>query len=216
MKTTLFTAAVLVAAGAVCAVAGELGETEVSARWLGIMPQRDQDWSSAGGIELQARFWSSENIGWAVSAGLENWAARYEFLEEWDEEGYSSLSVGGDLAALPAGVSVLFQPMLTEDMRIVAEIGLRYMLCSSDIVSAAYLEDSQGTDSFLDPVEVGNAVVGIAGLSFEGTIDDDIRLSVGLGYQFDIMPPAETVAGRDIGNTSFAGMALSIGVSWSF
>ncbi len=178
----------------------------------GLLPLKAGDWSGAGGVDVQLRFWKEPGFAVALSAGVEEWKAKREFYEERDAEGYFSMTVEGELLATPMGVSVLRRWPAGPFTFVILEAGLRYVFCRSDIRVETHLLDAHGDDWYRDAIIVDDTVVGRIGLSVEGEIAEEISFRGEIGFQKDLLRPSQTHLGHDIGATSLDAIGLGFGL----
>jgi len=207
---------IAVSIGATLACRAQSESSDLLIRFRGVHPSEEQDWDSGAGVELQARFWQSENVGFSLAAGIGSWDVVSEYLEEFDEYGYYSSVIEGDASVIPVGGSLWFRGAPSPAIKLTFEAGLRYLIVESDIYASAYLEDVDGTFSSYDRIEIDNALVSILGVHLEAQVSDSFALHAGLGYQHDLTGPEETVLGESLGETDFSGTLFTIGAAVKF
>jgi hypothetical protein len=183
-------------------------------RWLA--PGKDADWSSAAGVEVQARFWQAQRVGFALAAGCDSWNAVNDVIDRSDEEAYLHTSVSGDAIVVPVGLSMLYRSSVMEDMDLMLELGFRYMFVDSSIYSEAIYQDDAESKSLAGTVSIENSLVAVVGLNLEMKANDQLSVELGISQQFDLGKPHEKFTGKDIGETSFQGTSFTIGVVMSF
>lgn len=182
----------------------------------GVLPERSEDWDSAGQADVQFRFWHDEHVGVAVSAGLGGWTARDEYQERIDDYSIVATSVSGDATLVPVGASLLYRTPVSTHVSCILEGGVRYVFVSSGVTATVDYLDATGGYYEEGAIETENFMQGVVGLSMEGSITQPLRLVGSIGYQFDLTDPTERFAGESLGETSFSGAVFSIGLSWDF
>ena len=217
MKTRLKATAVgIIIIGMAFTSTGQSESSDLLVRFRGIGPSQDEDWDTAAGMEFQARFWQSETAGFSLAMGITSWDAVSEYLEEYDDFGYYSSVIEGDVSAIPVGGSLWFRSHPSPGLSLTLEAGLRYLIVESDIHTLAYYEDADGIFSADDIIEIDNALVSVFGLHLEAQVSDGFALQAGLGYQFDLTGPEETVLGESLGATDFSGGSFTLGAVVKF
>ncbi len=200
----------------ICAAANAAASADLVGRMHWLAPGKSEDWSSAAGVEMQARFWQGDRVGFAVAAGCDVWNAVNDVIEESDDTAYLYTSVSGDAVAVPVGLSMLYRAEMMEDMDLMLELGLRYMFVDSSVYSEAIYEDDTESVSLADTVSIDNGLVAIIGLNLEMKANEQLSVEVGIAQQFDLNRPREKFTGKDIGETSFRGTMFTLGVVMSF
>jgi hypothetical protein len=203
---------VALAAGA---LAGEPWSDTV-VRYRGIAPSETMDWSYASGIEAQIRFWGPRNRGIALTVGYDMWTAAGEFLEEEDEYGYYSVLVSGHTALMPVGASLLHRMDLGEFVSLTFEGGLRYVFVESSVNVETEYEDDYEYSYNRDTLEADDTYVAIAALHMEAEWAEDLLITGGVGYQFDLGESNERLLGEDLGTTSYQGLFANVGLVMKF
>jgi hypothetical protein len=215
MNRTMALALSVLTVAALRAEAGQ-PDPEWVVRAEGLGPSRGRDWSSAGGMEAQFRYWSTEHSGVALCAGYSRWNAVEEYLEDDDGASFVAVSISGRTMLAPVGVSLLYATDADCPFRLVLEGGLRYAFADSRIlVEGAYADDAR-SGYVSDTVKVGDTLLGVLGLDVEMALSREARLTAGLGYQADLVEPTETAFGSVLGETSFEAVTARIGLSLSF
>lgn len=189
---------------------------DVMTRFQAFMPQTSEDWETGGGIELQARFWSSESFGTALCLGFDSWTAKSEYSESSDEFGTTTTSIYGNVGMIPVGVSVLYRNNVSGRVAMVFEAGVRYVFTESNINAEIATSDSTGTSYQKDKIETDSIFIGLVGVGVETELMDGMSMQLGFGYQFDLTKPHETFGGEDMGTTSFNSPMVNIGLTWAF
>lgn len=201
---------------AICTAETVQAGMDLVARMNWLAPGKGEDWSSAAGVEMQARFWQAERVGIALSAGCDAWNAVNDVIEEEDEEAYLYTSVSGDAVVTPVGLSMLYRSEVMEDMNLLFELGFRYAFVDSSVYSEAVYEDDAESISYADTVSIEDAMLAVIGINLEIKANEQLSVEFGLRQQFDLGKPREKFVGQDIGETSFQGTAFTVGVVMSF
>jgi hypothetical protein len=200
-RMTTRTLATLICLGTLSAI-GQPTEVEVAAHLQGLGPAEDLDWSGAGGIEAQMRFWQEGNVALALCAGVQSWDAVEAYLESDDGQSAVATEIRGSTDLVPVGVSF--------------EGGLRYAFTDSDVtVDIAYVDDRDSLYT-REVIEVEDTFLALAAADIEFLIAEGFRLSAGIGYQFDLTEPNESVLGADLGPTDFSAIMGRFGLSMAF
>lgn len=215
MKTNRWTATVCMMMLA-SATAVTAAEPEFAVRWQGLLPAKSEDWSSAGAFEAQMRFLDETGLGIAFTLGVSEWSAKEEYYEEGDSSAFFSMAVSGNLTAVPVGVSLMQRMPLSDRLFLTLEAGVRYVFCDSDIVVDTEINDSLGQDYYRETIHVDDTLLGVVGGTLEGWIGKHFALTAGLGYQWDLVEPAQQFQGKDIGPTSLQAATVSVGFAWMF
>jgi len=220
MKTVRVLAVSVAAAVCICTSSFADGfgnlKADTAVRLRAFMPQQEEDWDSAIGAEIQARFWSDGNIGVALSLGIDTWQARNEYSEQSDDVGTIASSIYGSMTLLPVGASVLFRNQVGSGLAVILEAGVRYVFTDSNLNAEITYTDASGETFSRDRIYCDRPFLGVVGVTLEGAMSEDISFHLGLGYQFDLTRPHETFMGEDAGVTSFTSPMVNLGLSWSF
>lgn len=167
-------------------------QTDLSGALVYFKPSDDESYDSAFGVEGQMRFWQNEDVGFALAVGLSSWELNE--LGAYEEYYYGdyvvaveAVAIDGKVLTLPIGGSVLFRPMMKENISVTIEAGIRYVLVESDAEVEYYYEDITGyTEYIKEEIEIDNGIVGLIAVDVEGKISKDMVVFAGVGYQFDI------------------------------
>ena len=198
------------------AVGQDEASTGMCLMYRAISPDKEEDWTSAGGVEAQLRFWQDESVAVALALGVDRWKAVHEFSDGIDELGYYAVDIDGTATLVPIGVSLVHRSTISEEASVTFDAGVRYVLVDSNIDVATTEEDEFGLITYIDPVTIDNSWLGVVGVTVEGALDEDVWVFAGLSYQFDLTDPGETFLGDSIGETSFQGPAFRLGLNWKF
>ena len=216
MRTNAALCACAVVLGLTVSAVGEETSEGLAVVVRGLNPQESADWRSAGGVEVQARFWNDDAFGVAVAAGFESWQAETEFFEEQDSYGYFGTWIAGDASLVPVGISLLCRAEITEQVSLVFDGGLRYVFVDSGIHADVETDDGDGWVYSRDRVEIDDFLAGVVGMSLDAAVADGVSLFAGLGYQFGLTDAHEQYLGADIGSTSFQASSFHCGMAWEF
>lgn len=174
---------------------------ELAAGYHWLNPTKDEDWKRAGGIEIQARFWQNEHLGFALVGASDTWKARTEVYEEDTGDAYFYTSVDGDASITSLGASLLYRSESSAEVKLVLDFGLRYALIDSSIYGEAAYDGPGGPNYLYDKIDIDNTLLFVLGAGVEFAITDNIAFTIGAGYQVDINKPEETFAGESLGET---------------
>ncbi len=214
-RMTTRTLATLICLGTLSGI-GQPTEVEVAAHLQGLGPAEDLDWSGAGGIEAQMRFWQEGNVALALCAGVQSWDAVEAYLESDDGQSAVATEIRGSTDLVPVGVSLLARCPLTPGVAVLFEGGLRYAFTDFDVtVDIAYVDDRDSLYT-REVIEVEDTFLALAAADIEFLIAEGFRLSAGIGYQFDLTEPNESVLGADLGPTDFSAIMGRFGLSMAF
>ena len=215
MKTMPLLLALGITVATVVAGYGEQHRELTMGFWSGD-PNESADWASATGFDVQARFWNSSHMGWALALGAQTWEARTEYTIEEDEFGSLATWIEGDTLLVPAGLSVLLCGHLGSHVSLLADLGVRYAFADSGINATVEAIDSGGQMLVTQQIGVEDTVLGVVGLALEARLTPEVAFEAGIGCQFDLLRPREDFLGEDIGSTSFQALYARIGMSLSF
>jgi len=152
-------------------------------------------WDKAYGAQAQMIYRWTTGWGIGLSAGLQQWAVNEEirsyggYLDGVVPYGYAT-HMTGDASMIPLGLSGLYAIPIGERVRIDLECGLRYIFVNSSVEhSEAAVFGAGGsyyTISTKSDVDIGNGIVGFAGINVDVKLTDMFKLFVGGGYQLDV------------------------------
>jgi hypothetical protein len=189
---------------------------EVSAQMLALAPAESGDWSSGTGAELQLRFWDISGVGVALAAGVQSWDSRTEYLETDDGTSAVATQIRGKADLIPLGASVLMGGPIGDRLAIVCDVGFRYAIVDSSVVTDIAYVDSRGSAYAQDPIEIDDTFLAVFGLDLAFAATETLCLTAGLGYQFDLMQPDQTIYGGSLGSTDFSAFTFRFGVAVGF
>lgn len=205
-----------------------VGVAEEPLKWsfegLYLKPDQDDDWDKAIGAEIKAIFWQSNDFGFALAAGLQQWTPNDEMysygatLRGGIGYGYAG-QLDGDATMIPIGASALWRINLREKATLVLEGGLRYVIVNSDVKLkyAEALAGPRGIVVYSDEKknEIDDGIVGIIAANIQFKLSDKVDGFVGVGAQFDISKGGQTIGGRDIDrDNELKGVFIRAGIGW--
>ena len=182
--------------------------------WL--TPKKDADWRSAGGIEIQGRFWQNEHLGFALVGDFDTWNARTEVTEIDTGDTYTYTSVKGDASVTSLGASLLYRSESTAEVKLVMDLGLRYALVDSAVLGEAAYDGPGGPNYLNEKINIENTLLLVAGAGLEFEVTRNVSFTLGIGYQVDLKKPEETFAGESLGKTGLDAVAYNILLSCKF
>ena len=198
-----------------CALAQD-ASIEVSAQVQALAPAESGDWSSGTGAEVQLRFWDVSGVGVALAAGIQSWDSRTEYLETDDGTSAVATQIRGKADLIPLGASVLMGGPIGDRLGLVCEVGFRYAIVDSSVVTDIAYVDSRGSAYAQDPIEIDDTFLAVFGLDLAFAATETLCLTAGLGYQFDLMQPDQTIYGGSLGGTDFSAFTFRFGLALGF
>jgi hypothetical protein len=214
LHTWMITVAVLGVGAAPARAQGP--SVEVAAQVQALAPAESGDWSSGTGAEMQLRFWDMSGVGVALAAGVQSWDSRTEYLETDDGTSAVATQIRGKADLIPIGASVLMGGPIGDRLAIVCEVGFRYAIVDSSVVTDIAYVDSRGSAYAQDPIEIDDTFLAVFGLDLAFAATETLCLTAGLGYQFDLMQPDQTIYGGSLGSTDFSAFTFRFGVAVGF
>lgn len=181
-----------------------------------LLPQDSDNWNGAFGALAKVRLWQKENFGMAVCMGLQSWQAKSEYTEETDAGTTISSTAYGSMTLLPVGASFLYRNPLTEEVFVTMEAGVRYAFTDSKLHVEISETTAEGTSYRREKILSDSPLLGVLGVSFDASLDDDITVTCGFAYQFDLSKPHERFLGEDMGPVSYKSPMVNLGISWKF
>ncbi|MCX7590045.1 MAG: hypothetical protein N2255_00295 [Kiritimatiellae bacterium] len=198
------------------ASAAEEETVELTVHGVAMAPHRSEDWASAGGCEVQVRFWQTQNTALALAVGAVSWEAVSEYAESDDGQTAVATRIDGSVKMLPVGFSLLYREEMAGRATLALEGGLRYAFCEPRLnVRAAYATDTS-SGSVTGTIDLDNTLLALVAMKFEFGIGQAMGVTTGLGYQFDLFGPEERFLGRRLGDTSFNGALATLGLTVRF
>lgn len=173
----------------------------------------DSYWSEAFGGEVQWRHWVSEVVGFAVSGGMQTWTLR-DTLYIISPSHETHPTVTGSASITPIGASLLLRwPAAKDAVRLTAELGLRYLLISSDATMYYDYQNMFDQRTFLETeIEFDNRPVGVAAIEIGGALGRHVAWFLAGGYQMD-SGGGENWLFEKIAN-DFSGAVAGAGFRW--
>jgi hypothetical protein len=182
--------------------------------WL--FPKKDMDWKSASGVEVQARFWPSEHLGFGLVAASDIWKAKTVITEEEGVDSYFYTSVWGDASVTSLGASLLYRSESSASVKLLLDLGLRYALVDSAVYGEAAYDGPDGSNYLNEKIDIEDTFLLVIGAGLEFEVTRNIALILGLGYQIDLKKPEETFAGESLGETSLDAVTCGLSLSCKF
>lgn len=179
----------------------------------GIAPTRSADWNTAGGLEIQGRFWPSEHIGLALAGGFDTWRAKKAVTEMDDGQSYTYTAIAGDASVASLGASLLYRTSSAGDVNLILEFGLRYAAVESSVYAEAAYDGPGGPNYLYEKIDIANTMLFVTGVSLQFQATESVALTLGVGYQVDLLSPEETYAGESLGNTDFGATLFTVGLA---
>ncbi|MFH0879448.1 MAG: hypothetical protein V2A34_07015, partial [Lentisphaerota bacterium] len=163
---------------------------------------------TAFGAEAQYRNWLFDPFGFNLSLGYSKWDVRNnsDYFRMPDFE-----SSKGSITVLPIGGSFLYNPIIAEKWAIVAELGVRYMIVSSDV------QVKSSERPTLEDIKIDDGIVAILAGDFEYKFTDQVSAFLGGGYQLDLMKgKCSGWEGVDLRDNSLKGFIIRVGAQYAF
>ncbi len=173
----------------------------------------DSYWSEAVGGEIQWRHWLTEFFGFAVAGGMQSWTLKdTQYIIDPSHETHPTVT--GSASITPLGASLLLRRPVSKDaFRLTAELGLRYLMISSDAVMAYSYQNMFDQHTYLETeIPFDSRMVGVAGLELGGAIGRHVELFVAGGYQMD-MGGGDNWLFEEIAN-DFSAVVVGAGLRW--
>lgn len=204
---------------AMCVFAGVAAaqvNTDLSVSGLYYAPDDDDTYDYGLGAEVQARFWLADQFGFALAAGVASWEANEESYSLSDGFETLDLDIDGDVFLLPLGGSILFKPEISDQLSLVLEGGIRYVLVESNVDVDAEYFDGIFTTTLKDEVEIDDGLIGVVGATLEIEVSSSISLLGGIGYQFDLSEGDAEFEGVEIGENELEAFFARAGLVLDF
>lgn len=217
--------------------AGTVLAQEYRVNGVYVAPGQDDNWDNAYGGEVSAIFWLNKYFGLSGVFGMQKWGVN----EDVNVERYllssrgnlqlvdaSAYEVSGDAAVLPLGASALVKLPLTDVISFDLEVGLRYLFvdASIDVDTEERLElyengilvDATKSEIQQYEVEIDDGFVGLLGADCIIKLAENFALTIGGGYQFDILKAEASIDGSSEGidDVEFNGAFARAGASLTF
>lgn len=199
-----------------------------------LRPDADDVWDTAAGVTLKYTKWTRPGAGYALSIGIQNWAANEEFSGFVEPVGGGvNLVFGGNLKGdatmIPIMAVGVYQYELSPTIDLHLEAGIGYVFVNSGMVFedgvAAF--DSRGNliafEGYEDDVDIeGNFMGNVAAeLRYRARPDSKYTWFAGVGLQFDGIQGKTTISENPISykleyDTELQALFARIGVSSRF
>ena len=189
---------------------------ELAAHVQALAPAKSGDWSSGTGADVQLRFWDGSGVGVALAAGIQSWDTREAYLETDDGTSAVATQLRGGADLIPFGASVLMGGPVGDRLAVLVEAGLRYAVVDSSVVADIAYVDDRGSAYAQDPIEIDDTFLAVFGLDLAFAVSETLCLIAGVGYQFDLMQPDQTIYGSSLGRTDFSAAQFRFGVALGF
>ncbi len=150
------------------------------------------DFTPGFGAEVQIRFWSHENLGFALTSGISFFTID-QLIATSGSKSESEITKEGTLLFFPIGGSILLSQDSDQNPEFILEAGVRYVFVNSNLEQVTTTTDS-GTVT-IDKIEydIGNGIIGLVSAYVVTELSQEFSLSLGLGYQFDITKGSEVI-----------------------
>jgi hypothetical protein len=188
------------------------GSPDFSASLQLLYPE-DAFWPDADGYELRWRHWLNSFFGFSVTGGSQSWTLR-EGQYVVDPSHMVHPQLQGSAEIIPLGISAVFRrPLGSDAFRISAEVGIRYLMVSSDVTMSITYPNMFNQETFLETsVGYDNRTVGMASLEVGGAVGRHFEWFLSGGYQMD-SGGDENWLFETIGN-DFSGAIVGAGLRW--
>jgi len=219
MKTLTITTitAMLIAGTVVAQDTKPKTSTEFACALQYYMPGEDDDYDSGFGAEAQVRFWQNQNLGFALAGGLANWNINEQEAVVSDGFIAVGVSIEGSVLLVPIGGSILFRPTLGDNLSLILECGLRYVVVESDVeVTFAAANAFGAVVGGTADIEIDNGLVGLIAANLEAELSPGFSLLGGVGYQFDIAKGDAKWMGEDLGENELKAFFIRAGLAINF
>jgi len=176
-----------------------------------------EDYDFGFGVEGQYRCWKNQNLGFSLAGGVSSWE-----VDDLGASVYGGPAVGvssrdGSVDLVPIGGSILYRPTLGDNISVILEGGLRYVIVDSDVkvgtTALSALGDVMVTS---EKVDIDDGVVGLIAASLESELSPGLTLFGGIGYQFDISKGDAKMAGENLGKNELKSFFLRVGIAVGF
>ncbi|MGI5869375.1 MAG: hypothetical protein ACOX9C_08035 [Kiritimatiellia bacterium] len=191
--------------------------TDVAGTLQYFMPGQDDDYDSGFGAEIQIRFWSCPNLGFALAGGVASWEVNeQEGVADYGSSAFAA-SIEGDVTLVPIGGSILYRAALADNLNLVLEGGLRYVIVESDAtMTFALTEAYGGVVGGSADMKIDNGFVGLVAANLEAELSPGVSLLGGVGYQFDITKGDVEWMGEDFGENELKAFFIRAGLAFDF
>lgn len=191
--------------------------TEFAGALQYFMPGQDDDYDSGFGAEAQIRFWQNQSVGFALAGGLANWDINEQEAVVSDGFVAVGVSMEGSVLLVPIGGSILFRPTLADNLSLILEGGLRYVVVESDAQATIAAANALGAVvGGTADIEIDNGIVGLIAANVEAELSPGFSLLGGIGYQFDIAKGDAKWMGEDLGDNELKAFFIRAGIAIDF
>lgn len=160
-------------------------------------------WKSGGGANIQWRYSVQKDFALAVSLGIQKLDVSTDEVSDGPVntlDAYGLLYRGyvdnyeGDATLVPVGASAIYNIPLGQNV-LSLEAGLKYVFVNSRAKANMIdgVVDSRGNvvsgsvEKWQEDVEIGNNLLGSIGAQIDIPLNQQVKLYIGGGYQFDIV-----------------------------
>ena len=216
MKRALCILLMILSVSSVCFA----GDTEARFLLNYFMPGDTDIWEDGRSLEAQCTYWKTPNVGFAIALGAGSW----DVNDSMDAGFLAGLGpsvatkTSGSATVFPLGFSLLYNPDVqgviktdfdSGNIPLILEGGLRYVFINSDI----HTTENLGYTYLKKEVDIDNNLVGLVAADIIFPIPSRVKLSAGIGYQFDIVKGSIKWSGYDLGDNELKSFFLRLGLS---
>ena len=150
------------------------------------------DFTPGFGAEAQIRFWPKTNLGLAIAGGMSFFTID-QLIATSDDPIKIEVAKEGTLLFFPLGGSILFSQNSNLNAEFILEAGVRYVFVNSNLEQVTTTTDSGSVTTDRIKYDIGNGIIGLVSVYVVTELSQELRLSLGLGYQFDITKGNEVI-----------------------
>lgn len=150
------------------------------------------DFTPGYGAETQIRFWPKDNLGFAFVSGISFFTID-QFIASTGNLVVTKVTKEGTLLFFPIGVSILLSQNSNQNPEFIFEAGARYVFVKSDLEEVLTTTDSGTVTTDKIEYDIGNGIIGLVSAYAVTELSSELSLSLGLGYQFDIVKGKEVI-----------------------
>lgn len=210
-KAMAMTCAVLVGSGAAFGglISEDPGELAVSGQ--AFWPDHaDCDLFELGyGAQISYREWFRFPWGVGVSLGVSQWqvdnasdAFKIDYVSDYD----------GEALVVPFGAALYFNAIDWDNWNVNLEMGLQYAFVDSSV--DAY--NAGANRNARQDADIGGALLWTLGAEYEYMVSENVYLTGGLGYQFDVFNEDTEFDGETVRDVMFGGGFARLGAKFLF
>ncbi|MEA3267403.1 MAG: hypothetical protein U9P42_10760 [Candidatus Fermentibacteria bacterium] len=148
------------------------------------------DFTPGFGAETQIRFWPKTNLGLAIAGGMSFFTID-QLIATTGDPVKKEVAKEGTLLFFPIGGSILFSQNSNLNAEFILEAGVRYVFVNSNLEKVTTTTDSGSVTINKIKYDIGNGIIGLVSVSVVTELSQELNLSFGLGYQFDITKGGE-------------------------